>query len=128
VSQCTNALAHRLEQGAGALAAFASALTDPEWQARVHGDGCKIGVVVHHVATMYPPEIQLAQTLAGGQPVTRVTWDECQERQGARRRPVKTARKMSKTAPKLPVVFRPILLLPNVCPSGRWFPDDRDSS
>ena len=29
-------------------------------------DGRKIGVIVHHVATMYPLEIQLAQTLAGG--------------------------------------------------------------
>jgi hypothetical protein len=32
-------------------------------------------VVVHHVATMYPIEIQLAQTLATGKPVTGVTWD-----------------------------------------------------
>jgi hypothetical protein len=36
-------------------------------------DGRKIGVVVHHVATMYPLEIQLAQSLAAGQPVTGVT-------------------------------------------------------
>jgi hypothetical protein len=33
-------------------------------------DGRKIGVVVHHVASMYPLEIQLAQTLAGGKPLT----------------------------------------------------------
>jgi hypothetical protein len=31
---------------------------------------------VHHVATMYPLEIELAQTLAGGDPVTGVTWDD----------------------------------------------------
>jgi hypothetical protein len=31
---------------------------------------------VHHVATMYPLEIQLAQVLAGGKPVTGVTWDD----------------------------------------------------
>jgi uncharacterized damage-inducible protein DinB len=68
------ALAIRLEQGARALAEFASGLSDTEWHARLPGDGRKVGVVVHHVATMYPLEIQLAQILAGGQPVTGVTW------------------------------------------------------
>ena len=62
-SQRAQALADRLELGARALAAFASALTDAEWQTRVPKDGRKIGVVVHHVASMYPLEIQLAQTL-----------------------------------------------------------------
>ena len=58
---------------------FASALTDAEWQTRIPKDGRKIGVVVHHVASMYPLEIQLAQTLAGGKPVTGVTWDDVHE-------------------------------------------------
>jgi hypothetical protein len=75
MSQRTNALAERLEQGARALATFASALTDAEWQTRVPGDGRKIGVIVHHVASVYPIEIQLAQTLAEGKPVAGVTWD-----------------------------------------------------
>jgi hypothetical protein len=79
MSQRTDALADRLEQGAGALADFASALTDAEWQTRVPHDGRKIGVIVHHVATMYPLEIQLAQTLARGEPVTGVTWDAVNE-------------------------------------------------
>jgi hypothetical protein len=61
--------------GASALAAFAGALTDTEWQTAVPKDGRTIGVVVHHVATVLPLEIQLAQTLAGGKPVTGVTWD-----------------------------------------------------
>jgi hypothetical protein len=61
--------------GARALAAFAKALTDTEWHTRVPKDGRKVGVLVHHVATMYPLEIQLAQTLAEGNPVTGVTWD-----------------------------------------------------
>ena len=68
------ALAERLERGANALAAVASALTDKEWQTRIPGDGRKIGVVIHHVASMYPIEIKLAQVLASGQPVTGVTW------------------------------------------------------
>ena len=76
VNQRANALAGRLEEGAGALAALASALTDAEWQTPVLEDGRKIGVVVHHVASVYPLEIQLARTLAGGKPVTGVTMDD----------------------------------------------------
>jgi hypothetical protein len=75
-SQQANALADRLEQGALALATFASALTDAEWQSRLPKDGRKIGVVVHHVANMYPVEIQLAQVLADGKPVEGLTWDD----------------------------------------------------
>jgi DinB superfamily len=78
-SQRSNALAERLEQGARALTAFASDLTDAEWQTRLPKDWRKIGVIVHHVATMYPLEIQLAQVLASGQPVTGVTWDVVNE-------------------------------------------------
>jgi len=70
-----NALAERLEQGARTLASFASALTDAEWQTRIPKDGRKIGVVVHHVASMYPLEIQLAQALAAGKAIVGVTWD-----------------------------------------------------
>jgi DinB family protein len=66
-------LARRLELGALALEAFASSLTEFEWQSRVPGDGRKIGVVVHHVASVYPLEIQLAQSLAKGQAVEGVT-------------------------------------------------------
>jgi hypothetical protein len=79
MSQRTNALAERLEQGARALATFASALTDAEWQTRVPKDGRKVGVIVHHVASVYPLEIQLAQTVAEGKPVASVTWDAVHE-------------------------------------------------
>jgi hypothetical protein len=76
MSQRTEALADRLEQGARALVTFASALTEAQWQTRVPKDGRKVGVTVHHVATMYPLEIKLAQRLAGGEPVAGVTWDD----------------------------------------------------
>jgi NACalpha-BTF3-like transcription factor len=72
-TQRANALAARLEQGARALIAFASGLTDAEWRTRVPRDGRTIGVIVHHVASVYPVEIQLAQTLAEGTPVTGLT-------------------------------------------------------
>jgi hypothetical protein len=74
-SRRADALAKRLEQGARALAALATTLSDAEWQTGIPHDGRTAGVVIHHVATMYPLEIQLAQTLAAGQPVTGVTWD-----------------------------------------------------
>jgi hypothetical protein len=74
-SQRSNVLADRLEYGARALVAFASGLTETEWHTRVPKDGRTIGVIVHHVASVYPLEIKLAQTLAGGQPVTGVTMD-----------------------------------------------------
>ena len=70
------ALADRLEQGAQALVALAETLTPAEWQARIPGDGRKVGVVVHHVGNMYPIEIQLAQTLASGNAIAGVTWND----------------------------------------------------
>jgi hypothetical protein len=79
MSQRSDALADRLEQGARALAVLASRLSDTEWHSRIPRDGRKVGVVVHHVATMYPLEIQLAQKLAGGEPVAGVTWDMVHE-------------------------------------------------
>lgn len=69
------ALADRLARGSEALVALASTLSDTEWNARLQKDGRTVGVIVHHVATVYPLEIQLAQTLAGGAPITGVTWD-----------------------------------------------------
>src|SRR5215470_5837745 len=73
-SRQANALAERLEQGAQALADLASSLTDAQWQTRIPRDGRKVGVVVHHVASMYPIEMQVAQTIAEGTPVTGLTW------------------------------------------------------
>jgi len=74
------ALAERLEEGARALGAFAGTLTDAEWN-RPFGatDRRTIGVIVHHVASIYPLEIQLAQLLAAGKPVTGVTWEAVAE-------------------------------------------------
>jgi len=71
-----NALADRLEQGARALITFASNLTDAEWKTRTPKDGRTIGVIVHHVASVYPIEVQLAQTVAEGKPVTGLTMDD----------------------------------------------------
>jgi hypothetical protein len=71
----SEALAARLEAGATALAAFAATLSETDWKTRLPKDGRKVGVVVHHVASMYPLEIQLAKLVAAGQPITDVTWE-----------------------------------------------------
>jgi len=70
------ALAYRLEQGIDALIAFATTLTEKQWQTAIPKDGRKVGVVVHHVASVFPIEIQLAQALAKGQAIAGVTWDD----------------------------------------------------
>ena len=79
-SERAEALARRLEEGARALASFASTLTDAEWRTPFGTtDKRRIGVIVHHVASIYPLEIQLAQVLATGKPITGVTWDAVAE-------------------------------------------------
>ena len=70
------ALARRLEQGIESLIAFATTLTDAQWRTPVPHDLRLVGVVVHHVASVLPIEIELAQVLAKSQPITGVTWDD----------------------------------------------------
>lgn len=74
MSQRAEALAQRLEQGARELGEFAEGLSDAEWRMTMPADGRTLGVIVHHVASIYPLEIQLAQTVASGQPIAGVTW------------------------------------------------------
>jgi hypothetical protein len=69
-------LADRIEEGAAGLAAFAEGLSQAEWLQPVSGtDNRPIGVIVHHVASMYPIEIDVARAVASGKAVTNVTWD-----------------------------------------------------
>lgn len=69
-------LADRLERGAEALVALALQIPDEAWGMAIPHDGRSIGVVIHHVASVYPVEIHLAQVLASGQPVTGVVMDD----------------------------------------------------
>jgi hypothetical protein len=69
-------LAERLVQGANALAAFAETLSSAEWQTRVPGDNRRVGTIVHHVASVYPVEIELALTVAAGTAVTGMTMND----------------------------------------------------
>jgi hypothetical protein len=78
-SRRAEALAARIEQGAAELAAFAESLSDVEWRTVVPRDGRAVGVIVHHVATVYPIEIDLARTIAAGTAVAGVTWEAVAE-------------------------------------------------
>ena len=74
MSTRAEALAQRIEQGAHALAACAQGLSDAQWQTVVPPDGRRVGVIIHHVASVYPIEIHLATEIASGNPVVGVTW------------------------------------------------------
>jgi hypothetical protein len=77
MSRRAELLANRIEEGADTLAAFVEGLSESEWNLPVTAtDRRPIGVIVHHVATMYPIEIDAARTIASGKPLTEVTWDD----------------------------------------------------
>lgn len=74
-----NALADRIEQGAEALASFIEGISDAQWVAVVPNEERTVGVLVHHVASSYQAEIDLASLLAEGKPITGVTSDVIDE-------------------------------------------------
>jgi len=72
----TDLLANRIEEGAGGLAAFAGGLSDAEWRTPMSArDRRTVGVIVHHVASMYPIEVDLARAVASGKAAPEVTWE-----------------------------------------------------
>jgi hypothetical protein len=74
------ALADRIEQGAAGLSAFAEGLSGAEWLTPVSAsDRRSVGVIVHHVASVYPIEVEVAKTIASGQAITEVTWEAIAE-------------------------------------------------
>jgi len=76
MSRRAESLADRIEEGATGLAAFAEGLSEVEWRAPVSGsDRRSVGVIVHHVASMYPIEIDVARAVASGKAITDVTWE-----------------------------------------------------
>ncbi len=70
-------LADRIEEGAAGLAALAAGLSEAEWRTPMSSgqDRRSVGVIVHHVASVYPIEVDLARAIAGGKAVTDVTWE-----------------------------------------------------
>ena len=80
MSNRSEILAQRLEEGVRLLADLARSLSDEQWQLRVPHDNRKIGVIVRAAwGTMYPIEITLAKQLGGGESVEGVTWAKVHE-------------------------------------------------
>jgi hypothetical protein len=76
VNRRAELLADRIVEGASGLAAFAEGLSEEEWRTPVSStDRRTVGVIVHHVASVYPIEIDLARAVARGNAVTDVTWE-----------------------------------------------------
>src|ERR1044071_6974773 len=70
------ALAARIEEGAAGLAAFAEGLSEAEWHTPVSAsDRRPVGVIVHHVASVYPIEVDVARAVGSGKDMTEVTWE-----------------------------------------------------
>ena len=69
-SRRAEVLANRIEEGAAKLAAFVERLSETQWRQPVSAtDRRTVGVVVHHVAYIYPIEIEAARAIASGQAV-----------------------------------------------------------
>lgn len=76
LSRRAESLADRIEEGAALLADFAEGLSEAEWNTPLSlSDSRSIGVIVHHVASFYPIEIEAARAIASGKAVTDVTWE-----------------------------------------------------
>lgn len=76
MSRRSELLANRIEEGAAGLAGFVETLSEAEWKTPVSGsDRRTVGVIVHHVAAVYPIEVDLARAIGSGKDVTEVTWE-----------------------------------------------------
>ncbi len=67
-------LADRIAQGADQIAAFAETLNDAQWATPVLPDGRRVGVMIHHVGSVYPLEVDVARKLGGGEAIAGISW------------------------------------------------------
>ncbi|HUK32138.1 MAG TPA: DinB family protein [Candidatus Acidoferrum sp.] len=76
MSRRSELLANRIEEGAVGLGNFVEGLSEEEWRVPVSAsDRRPVGVIVHHVAAVYPIEVDLARAIGSGKAVTEVTWE-----------------------------------------------------
>jgi len=78
MSRRAASLADRIEEGAAGLAAFVEGLSEAEWRSPGSPnstDRRSVGVIVHHVAFVYPIEVDLARAVGSGKALTDVTWE-----------------------------------------------------
>jgi hypothetical protein len=67
-------LAQRVEQGAQALISAVEDLSPEQWTTYCDNEKRTVGVLVHHVGTMYPLEAGAVQTLAADGGLPGLTW------------------------------------------------------
>lgn len=85
MSRRAELLAKRIEEGADTLAAFVEGLSELEWHLPVSAtDRRSVGVIVDHVASIYPVEIDLARAVAGGKAISDLTWEVVAQVNGKR--------------------------------------------
>jgi hypothetical protein len=73
MSKRAEALAERIAQGHRELIVFIEGLPPAAWHAYCQNEERTVGVIVHHVASVLPTELDLVQVLASGQAITGVT-------------------------------------------------------
>ena len=76
MSERAEVLAQRVAQGHQELISFVEGCSDVEWKSNCPKENWSVGVVIHHVASVLPIEIDLTKVLASGQPITEVTMAE----------------------------------------------------
>jgi hypothetical protein len=80
MSHRSEQLAKRIEEGAQGLAAFVAGLSDSEWQTPTSAtDHRTVGIIVNHVASVYPLEVEAARGIALGKDMTGVTFEVIHE-------------------------------------------------
>ena len=75
MSKRAEALAQRVAQGHQELVASVKGCSEAQWQTCLPDEDRSVGVVVHHIASALPVEIDLVKALASGKPITGVTLD-----------------------------------------------------
>jgi hypothetical protein len=73
VSKRAEALAERIARGHDELIAFVEAHSEADWGTYCPNEDRTVGVLVHHVASVLPAELDLIKAVASGRPITGVT-------------------------------------------------------
>ena len=63
-----------IENGFETLAKYAERLSESQWSTVIPPDGCRAGVIIHHVASAYPIELHLAREVVLGKAIEGITW------------------------------------------------------
>ena len=69
-------LAQRIAAGAENIAVLAESLTEAQWASPIAPDGRKAGVMIHHVGSVYPLEVDVAGKLAAGESIVGLGWGD----------------------------------------------------